>query len=227
MDIIILEDDEKVGSFIKENLERDGHRISWIKTFQEFEEILNFNKIQPKLFILDRFLKNLDSRVLLTRIKEKFPHTFIMFLSALNTPSEKAKLLNEGADEYLGKPFSLIELQARVNALIRRKSALNQTQQDFFQFGDITIDFKTRTVICNGRKLDLTTKEYSLLLNFAENINRVFSKFQLLDIIWETNLDIESNVLEVNVMNLRKKLESCHSSVKILSKRNVGYWLEN
>jgi DNA-binding response OmpR family regulator len=177
---------------------------------------------------MDRLLGNDDSKALLSKVKNKFKSSLILFLSALNSPAEKASLLDEGADDYLGKPFSLVELQARVRALLRRHSQNFGVKPDgiYINLGDVIIDLKTRHVTCNGQKIDLTPKEFSLLVNFCENKNRVYSKFQLLDIIWETNLDIESNVIEVNIMNLRKKLESHDSLLKIQSKRNVGYWLE-
>src|SRR5690606_13452821 len=92
--------------------------------------------------------------------------------------------------------------------------------------GDLIIDLRSRASVCQGQKVNLKNKEFSLLLNLAQNPNRVFSKYKLLNIIWETNLDVDSNVLEVTIMNLRKKLDEFHSSVVIQSKRNVGYWLE-
>jgi DNA-binding response OmpR family regulator len=227
MDILIVEDDEKVGNFLKENLGRENHNIQLITTYSELETFLESTNLQPSLIIMDRLLGNDDTRKLLKKVKQKFSKSSLLYLSALNSPSEKANLLDEGADDYMGKPFSLIELQARVRALLRRSGEQSRTHNGFYlQSGDLLIDLKTRSIVCHGKKLDLTPKEFALLANFCENKNRVYSKFQLLDLIWETNLDIESNVIEVNIMNLRKKLESCNSNAKILSKRNVGYWIE-
>lgn len=226
MDIIIVEDDEKVGNFLKENLSKDNHSVSIITNFPDLESFIETGTVHPALFIMDRLLGNDDTKKIIRRLKQRFSKSLVLFLSALNTPAEKANLLDEGADDYLGKPFSLVELQARVRALIRRTPEGNHTNSFYLNVGDTIVDLKSRTVICNGKKIDLTPKEFSLMVNFCEHKNRVFSKFQLLDIIWETNLDVESNVIEVNIMNLRKKLESCQSVVKILSKRNVGYWLE-
>lgn len=179
---------------------------------------------QPDLIIIDRLLGNHDTKTDLAKIKLRFKDSRILFLSALNIPSEKAALLDDGADDYMGKPFSLVEVQARVRALLRRGNDSKAGQ--YINVVDLIIDLRSRAVTCQGRKIDLTNKEFSLLVNFAQNANKVFSKFQLLDIIWETNLDVESNVLEVTVMNLRKKLDEVQSEFKIHSKRNVGYWLE-
>jgi DNA-binding response OmpR family regulator len=224
MRILLVEDDEKVASFLKENLNRDNLVTDVITSMDDLQGFIDKRPFDPELIVLDRLIGNSDTRSVLKNIKTSFPQSRILYLSALNTPNEKAALLDEGADDYLGKPFSLIELQARVRALIRRRSEVAQTF--YINVGDLIIDLRARTVTCQGSRVNLKNKEYSLLMNFAQNPGRVFSKFQLLDIIWETNLDVESNVLEVTIMNLRKKLDECNSSVQILSKRNVGYWLE-
>ncbi len=227
MKILIVEDDAKVGSFLKENLGRENYDVSLIDTFSELEKFIASPDYTPSLIIMDRLLGNDDTKNIINKIKQKFAKTSLLFLSALNTPTEKASLLDAGADDYLGKPFSLVELQARIRALLRRSVDTVAGQTGFYMnIKDIVIDLKSRTVLCRDKKIEFTTKEFSLFLNFAEHKNRVFTKYQLLDLIWETNLDVESNVIEVNIMNIRKKLENAGSTLKILSKRNVGYWLE-
>jgi DNA-binding response OmpR family regulator len=225
MNILLVEDDEKVGSFVKQNLSRDNYNVQLISDYKSLQDFLEAPPFVPSLLILDRLLGNDDTKKSLKSIKQKFRNTPILFLSALNTPSEKANALDEGADDYMGKPFSLVELQSRIRALLRRYSE-SQGSCYYIQTGDITIDLKSRNVLFNEKKIDLTPKEFSLLLNFCEHKSRVFSKYQLLDIIWEANLDVESNVIEVNIMNLRRKLEECGSILTIKSKRNVGYWIE-
>lgn len=223
MNILIIEDDLKVGQFLKENLTRDNNIVHVLRTIVEMEDYLASKATTPEVIILDRLIENSDTKNYLKKIKHRFTESRIIYLSALNTPVEKAALLDEGADDYLGKPFSLVELQARIRSLGRR----TQENQNFYiNISDIVIDLKLRSARCQNNKIELSNKEYNLFLNFAQNPNKVFSKYQLLDIIWEANLDIESNVLEVTIMNLRKKIDESGSSVKILSKRNVGYWLE-
>jgi DNA-binding response OmpR family regulator len=224
MKILLVEDEAKVGDFLKDNLTRENFTVSMLTSAPELEEFLEKKPFQPDLIILDRLLENQDSKTYLPKIKSKLPEARVMFLSALNSPADKAQLLDEGADDYLGKPFSLVEFQARVRALLRRKSTVEQNF--YLKVDNLIVDLKQRAARCNGKKIDLTNKEYALLVNFMQNENKVFSKYQLLDIIWETNLDVESNVLEVTIMNLRKKLDGVETAVKILSKRNVGYWLE-
>lgn len=225
MQILITEDDDRVSNFLKENLQKEHHSVTVLKSFTELENFLFERPFIPNLFILDRLLGQEDSKTLLKKVTHLFPTSPILILSALNSPREKASLIDDGADDYLGKPFSLVELQARVKALLRRNSTAPQNQS-YLSIGDSILDIKNRTVTCNGIKLEVTNKEFALLLNFCENKSRVFTKYQLLDLIWESNLDLESNVIEVNIMNLRKKMERVNSNLKILSKRNVGYWLE-
>ncbi len=224
MKILLVEDDEKVGSFLKEHLGKENYQVHLLVNADELDHFLVERPFIPDLIIIDRLLGNHDTKNDLKKIKARFKESRIMYLSALNIPAEKAALLDEGADDYMGKPFSLVEVQARVRALLRRKDD-NQMGQ-YINVLDLIVDLRSRGVNCKGKKVELTNKEFSLLVNFAQNANKVFSKFQLLDIIWETNLDVESNVLEVTVMNLRKKLDEVQSEFKIHSKRNVGYWLE-
>ena len=227
MNILIAEDDEKVAQFLKENLGQESYQVTIVPTMSELEKFLVARPSNPSLVILDRLLGNDDTKNIIKRVKDGFPEASILFLSALNTPAEKAKLLDEGADDYVGKPFSLVELQARVRALLRRNAKSESRAQGLYiNVGDIIVDLKTRGVICQGNKIELTPKEFSLLVNFCENPGRVYSKYQLLDLIWETNLDVESNVIEVNIMNMRRKLDAAKSKVMIQSKRNIGYWLE-
>lgn len=227
MDILIIEDDDKVGSFLKDNLIRENHTVHLISDFAEVQSFLERPPFIPNLFIVDRLIGNDDTKKIIKTLKTKFSTSSLLFLSALNTPAEKANLLDEGADDYMGKPFSLVELQARVRALLRRSVSAGEGHTGFYlNVGDVVIDLKSRLVLSNGQKIDLTAKEFSLLHKLCEQKNRVFTKYQLLDSIWETNLDVESNVIEVNIMNIRRKLSGVRSNLKVQSKRNVGYWVE-
>lgn len=225
MNIMIVEDDPQVGNFLKENLSREMYGLQWIRDLPSLLQELQERTFIPDLIVLDRLLGNLDTRPHLKTIKARYPEARIICLSALNSPAEKAQVLDEGADDYMGKPFSVVEFLARVRAQLRGKQ--NPVQNFYLSVGDLIIDTRSRVVISQGNKIQLKNKEYSLLLNFSQHVNRVFSKFELMDLIWEANLDLQSNVLEVTVMNLRKKLEESGSRVSIQSKRNVGYWLED
>ncbi len=218
MNIFLIEDDPKVQSFIHENLSSEGYAVTAFERIPAFDQ----GGEEPALIVLDRLIGNQDTKDHLLAIKRRFPKTLILILSALNSPHEKAQVLDLGADDYLGKPFSVIELSARVRSLLRRG---NRTP-DYRQVGDLIFNVPERTVTSHGRRVDLTNKEFQVLKCLSTQAGKVFTKFQLLDLVWESNLELESNVLEVTIMNLRRKLVEGRSTVEIQSKRNVGYWLE-
>lgn len=222
MTILIIEDDPKVQSFLKENLEVDFspvHVLSGIPLSSEFAQIG-----RPSVIILDRLLGDFDSKNSLPLIKKQLPDSAILILSAINSPTERAELLDLGADDYMGKPFSLVELKSRIKALLRRTT--QPIQSKYIQLNSTILDIHQRTLSVGGEKTSLSTKEFELFFVLAKNVGRVYSKFELLDKVWQANLEIESNVLEVTIMNLRKKLDELKSGIQICSKRNVGYWLE-
>jgi DNA-binding response OmpR family regulator len=218
MNIFLIEDDLKVQGFIKENLLHEGYSVSAFSNLNDYSE----HSGDPALIILDRLIGNVDSKKYLVEIKKRYPSALILILSALNSPHEKAELLDLGADDYIGKPFSIIELSARIRSLLRRANRV----QEYLQVGDLIVNIPERSVSCNGKRIDFTYKEFQVLKCLSPQSGKVFSKFQLMDLVWESNLELESNVLEVTMMNIRKKLTESGSKVEILSKRNIGYWLE-
>ena len=223
MSILIIEDDLSVQRFLRENLEPE---FSPVQTFSEFPDEMDLQNLkdEPKVIILDRLLRNFDSKDGLLLLRKKLPRSPIIILSAINNPAERAELLDLGADDYMGKPFSIMELKARVRVLTRRSNRQEQTQ--YLQIGSTILDLIQRTLSVGEKRVNLSAKEFELFAVFAKSPGRVFSKIELLDKVWQANLEIESNVLEVTVMNLRKKLLDIGSSILISSKRNIGYWIE-
>ena len=130
-----------------------------------------------------------------------------------------------GADDYLAKPFSLVELLSRIRVQIRKPQTLG-VESNVIQVGDLVIDRIHHELRCLGQKIDLSNKEFRLLSVLVKDVGRVMSRFQIMDRVWDTQKDLESNVVEATVRNLRRKLEFSQSKVKIQSKRNVGYWIE-
>jgi len=218
MNILIVEDDLKVQSFIKESLQHDGYSVTACSNLDDVYEL----QFVPDLIILDRLLGNLDTKSSLLKIKKKFSSSLILILSALNSAHEKAELLDIGADDYMGKPFSIIELSARIRSLLRRGNKV----QEYLQVGDLIVNLPERTISCSGKRIDFTNKEFQVLKYLCPQSGKVFSKFQLMDLVWEANFEVESNVLEVTITNIRRKLIEAGSMVGIQSKRNIGYWIE-
>lgn len=223
MGILIIEDDLKVQSFLRESLEVDFSPVATMSEFPSESDLTALDQ-SPGTIILDRLVGSYDSKNGLPMLRRKFPEASIIILSAINSPSERSELLDLGADDYMGKPFSIAELKSRIRAVSRRHHG--SAPLNYVKLDSTILDLHQRTVSVGEKRLSLSSKEYELFSVFAKNPGRVYSKFELMDKVWQANLEIESNVLEVTIMNLRKKLGEIGSSVQISSKRNIGYWIE-
>ena len=227
MTIVVVEDETRVLSFLTEALRKEGHTVFPCETFQLAVETVTTIGAKMDLLIMDRLLERVDAIGLIPIARQQSPAGKILVLSTINEPAQKAAALDLGADDYLGKPFQLIELSARIRSLTRRASDSGAPQsQTNFVVGDLQLNAIEHKVTVAGKALDLSNKEYLVLLALIQHPGRVFNKFQLLDRVWDTQFDVESNVVEVTVKNLRRKLEAANSQGTILSRRNIGYWIE-
>ena len=221
MKILIVEDEAKVLNFVKKGLTSAGMTVDCAKTVDEvFSSMMS---VEYDVMVLDRLLKGVDSLRYLAEIRKKSPKAKIIILSALNDVEDKVKGLSEGADDYLGKPFNLTELIARIQAVSRRTS--DDGASNTIVFEDLLIKLDSQRVERSGKRLDLTAKEYKLLSLLAKNPNKIYSKSQLLDQVWELQYYPESNVVEVVVNHLRSKLDKEFTKPLLQSRRGVGYWI--
>lgn len=224
MKILLLEDEPKVAEFLTQSLHNEGHTISWLSELDELED-LQEGIDDFDLAIFDRMLGQKDSLSRLPDFKKRFSHCAILILSAINTPEERALAIDAGADDYMGKPYSLLELMARLRALKRREKKEN-TEKTIFMVGGLQLDCVGHKAFFKNKRLDFSAKEFQTLALLMRRPGQVFTKNQLLDQIWNTQLDIESNVVETTIRNIRRKLEEAEVDAKILSRRNIGYWIE-
>jgi DNA-binding response OmpR family regulator len=227
MTIIVVEDETRVLNFLTEALRKEGHTVHPCATFNEATEAISAVGPAVDLMIMDRLLDRVDAIALIPVAREKCKNAKILVLSTINDPVQKAAALDLGADDYLGKPFQLVELSARIRSLARRSpDAASGNAKSIFTVGDLQINAIEHKVSLSGKPVDLSNKEYLVLLTLMQHPGRVYNKFQLLDRVWDTQFDVESNVVEVTIKNLRRKLESAGSKTEILSRRNIGYWIE-
>lgn len=229
MNVLILEDEIRVLEFLTESLNSEGYEVFPCKSYSEALDTIEMLKDKLDLVIMDRLLDRMDAIGLIPLTKSTCPRSKILVLSTINNPTQKAALLDLGADDYLGKPFQLVELSARIRALTRRTLASphNRFHQNInFQIKNLEVNVLDHKALINQKPIDLSNKEYLLLLTLLQHPGRVFNKYQLLDKIWNTQFDIESNVVEVTIKNLRRKLDESGSEVEILNRRNIGYWIE-
>jgi two-component system copper resistance phosphate regulon response regulator CusR len=221
--ILIAEDEPKVRDFVRRAAEEAGLVADDVATVDDLLAAVSTNSYQ--VLILDRLLKGRDSLDALPELRRIAPQTKILVLSALSEVEDKVKGLTEGADDYLGKPFHVAELIARLRSLARRTDTDVRAGKDtILAFDDVKIDLETQRVLRSGRRIDLSAKEFRLLCTLARHPGKVFSKMDLLDQVWDMNHFPESNVVEVTIAGLRAKIDKGFKPL-IHNRRGVGYWL--
>ena len=223
MRVLVAEDEVKVRNFIQKALEGAGMVVDAVQTFSDLMSSLKtYSYI---VVVLDRLLGGRDLVDSLAEIRSASSPAKILILSALAEVDEKVKGLTEGADDYLGKPFHVAELVARIRSLDRQKDQGKRSQKEtLLTYKDLKIDLETQRVHRGDKRIDLTGKEYRILCLMAKHPAKVLSKMDLLDQAWDMNHYPESNVVEVTVASLRAKIDKGTSPL-IQSRRGVGYWL--
>lgn len=223
MKILFIEDDSEISQFVTTYLNGKGCAVSVALNRSDIDHVLRSLEVFDCI-ILDRLIETVDTQRYLPDFRKKWPQTPIIILSAISTPEERTRLLELGADDYLGKPFSAHELYARVRARSKPPAELSE---QFLKSGNTILDTLKRKAMVNQKELSLPSKEFLLLQILLKDSSRVWSKIDLLESIWGTYLNVESNVVETTIMNLRKKLADLGSNIVIKNSRNSGYWIEN
>lgn len=215
MKILLVEDDKKVGSFIYKALAEEGYVVDRAHNLSEGEA--SFRQIAYDAIILDWMLPDGDGVSLCRSIRQSGSTTPIMMLTARSEVGEKVVALDAGADDYLTKPFALEEFLARVRALARRSvgGALN------LRVGPLQLDLRTRTVLNDGQRVELTAKEFALLELLVRHAPRILSRSEILTSVWSLNADPGSNLIEVHIRHLRDKLGA--TAPRIETVRTQGY----
>jgi len=220
--ILVVEDDQRLAEHVCNLMRTAGFLPRHVSNMNELDLSLS-DKSTIQGIILDRLVGGTDTKARVAEIKRRWPAAPILVLSAINTPMERAELLNLGADDYLGKPFLSQELLARVRALTRRISGV---QTNYREIGDLVLDIPKRVLIKGEISEAVPAKEFLLLRLLSEEMGRVLNKNELLEMVWNNSLDVETNVVEATVANLRRRLAQLGSTVQLRNSRNVGYWLE-
>jgi len=221
--ILVAEDEPKVRQFISQALLQAGMNVDAIADISEL--FLSLRAKNYDILILDRLLLGRDSINSLPELRRRFPQVKILILSALSEVEEKVKGLTEGADDYLGKPFHVTELLARIRSLTRRGELEDhRTKVMELNYEDLKINLEKQKVQRGDKSVELTGKEFRILCLLAKSPGQIFSKAMLLDQVWGMNHFPESNVVEVTIANLRSKIDRIGKPL-IHSRRGVGYWL--
>ena len=220
MRVLVVEDDRALGEVVRRGLTEDGHAVDLAATVAAAEEFLLVE--QYDLVVLDLGLPDGDGLDLCGRMRADGNSAKVLMLTARDALSDKVGGLDAGADDYLTKPFAFPELSARVRALLRRPS---ETLTPVLEIGDIRLDPAAHTVWRGAIVVPLTPKEFSLLHYLMQHRGEVVRRTTLLDHVWDANYDGLSNVVDVHVANLRRKLELPGADGAIETVRGVGYRL--
>ncbi len=204
MKILLVEDEPKLSDAIKRGLELGGYTVDVVSDGKKALTRISLHRDDYHVVILDLGLPSMDGRDVCKQMREKGIDVPVLILTAQGETETKVQLLMSGADDFLVKPFSFAELNARVHALMRRPS---EKLPQVLHSGDITLDPNTRHAARSGRDISLTLKEYGLLEYFMRHENQVINREDLLTHLWDFNYEGFSNVVDVHVKNLRRKLE--------------------
>ncbi|MBL7921133.1 MAG: response regulator transcription factor [Bacteroidia bacterium] len=224
--ILLVEDETNVVSFIKKGLSESGYDVSVCLDGETGLQMALKHSFD--LIILDIMLPGKNGLTVCEEIRASNIHTPVLFLTALGTSENIVLGLDKGADDYLIKPFKFIELQARVNSLIRRSNYSNSDNAEtiLFSFDDLELNDDTKTVKRGGSPISLTSTEYRLLLIFLKNKRKVLSRSYLLENVWDINFDMGTNVVDVYVNYLRKKIDKDKKNKLIHTIVGMGYVLK-
>lgn len=222
MKILLIEDERKTIQYIKKGLEEHGYEVDPAEDGVSGRNLAFRN--QYNLIITDVILPELNGRDLCRELRDAKVETPILMLTALGETDDVVEGLDSGADDYLAKPFEFKELLARIRSLTKRQSKLiNETQ---LRIADLTLDTNRKSVIRAGKKIDLTSKEFSLLEYFLRNQDRVIPRAELSKHVWNVDFDTGTNMVEVYVNYLRKKIDKDFGSKLIHTQFGMGYILK-
>ena len=223
MHILIVEDEERLAKALKKGLELKGYAVDWLSDSEKARSRILLYRNEYDLIILDLMLPGIDGATITESVRKDNVTTPIIILTARNETEHKVDLLNKGADDYIVKPFSFEELLSRINAVLRRPA---QSKPVTLRVGPLEMDMATRTVKKDGVEVPLTLKEFSLLECFMRQPSEVLSREKLFDHVWDFNSLSWSNVLDVHMKNLRKKLGTDANGDQLFETvRGVGYRL--
>lgn len=220
MRLLVIEDEKQLLRLIGKKLKEEGYVFDLAS---DGREGLNFaESVEYDCIILDLMLPFIDGFTIIQKLRAKNINSPIIILTAKSATKDKVNGLDYGADDYITKPFSFEELIARIRAMLRRKLDEKET---ILTCGDLTLDLISREVYRDNRLIEFTAKEFAILEYFLRNKNRILTKSQIAEHVWNYEFDYRSNIIEVYIRYLRKKIDDDYSRKFIHTIRGVGYKL--
>ncbi len=218
MRILVVEDEPAIGSYIRDCFEERGYSVDWVTTCEHALETAIVEEYD--CIILDRRLPDNDGLIVCSELRGQDITVPILILTALSGIDQRVEGLNVGADDYLLKPFAMDELVARVQALIRRSSYRNQPT---LTIRNISLNSLTRTVLVDQKQIPLSNREFLLLEYLMRHADQALTRSQILEHVWESQWDSDTNIVDVYINYLRKKIDSPESPSNIETVRGYGY----
>lgn len=222
MNVLLIEDDKRISEFIVKGLEENNFTVHLAETGEIARDLIQHDTWD--IILMDIMLPGIDGIQLTKMMRFKKIHTPILMLSALSDTDDKVNALDSGADDYLVKPFHFKELISRVNALTRRTKFNYDKVENLYTLGSLTINPDEHKVTENNVLIDLSPREYKLLLFLLENKSKVMSRTQILNAVWGINYDNNTNVVDVYISYLRNKIEQNHKFIHTI--KGTGYMLK-
>ncbi len=222
MKILVVEDDRKVAGFIEQGLREEGYAVDVAPDGDEATMLAHVYEYD--MLVLDVMLPKKTGLQVAAELRREGRKTPILMLTARDATEDVVRGLDAGADDYLTKPFKFDELLARVRALVRRGGA---SRTELLRYGPVELDRLKHKVKVDGKRLDLTPKEFQLLEHFMLRPEDVIRRTELLEKVWDLHFDPESNVVDVHVGNLRRKLREAAGTELVQTVRGVGFRLQS
>ena len=221
MRILVVEDEKDLNNIITKHLKKNNFSVDSVFNGEEALEYLDYGTYD--LIILDIMLPKVNGYEVIKKLRENKNETAVWMLTARDSIEDKIKGLDLGADDYLIKPFDFGELLARIRALVRRKYG---NTSNTMEIDDLCIDIAKKTVVRGGKNIELTGKEYEVLEYLIQNKGHVLSRDKIRDSVWDYGYEGESNIIDVLIKNIRKKIDIGNSKQLIHTKRGLGYVLK-
>lgn len=221
MRILLAEDEKKIASFVRKALREAGYTVDEVN---RGDEALELTRLTPyDAIILDIMMPGRDGLSVLRQLRQARNNTPVLLLTARGEVSERVEGLNLGADDYMAKPFAMDELIARIHALTRRGTGERST---ILRVADLTMNLITREVTRAGRKIELPLREFAMLDYLMRSPGRVLTRTQICEHVWDYHFDTGTNVVDVYVQRLRRKIDDGHDVKLLHTVRGVGYLLK-
>ena len=218
MKILLAEDEVDLNNVVTRYLKKNGYSVDSVLDGEEALDYLEYGEYD--LVILDIMMPKVDGFEVIKKLRNKGNHTSVLMLTARDSADDKVKGLDLGADDYIVKPFDFNELMARIRAVVRRKYGNSSNR---LVIGDLILDTSEKSVTRAGKQIELTGKEYEVLEYLMQSKNRILSREQIKEHVWDFDYEGDSNIIDVLIKNIRKKIDIETGKQIIYTKRGLGY----